>query len=76
MSELDWEKSEKGELWSFVRSPSSARSAAIHLNFQTGMYDASVVLDMFNGGGAGVTGQGFNTLEEAQEWAHIIIGGR
>ena len=66
---MEWKKSEIGQIWHW--SDSSSRKAVVHFNLHTSRYDVALIRGILDGG-AGVSAQGFRTLEAAQEWARLM----
>ena len=70
---MEWQKSEVGPIWYGSHDSGVTRyKAVIHYNEYTHYYDVAVRKQVYEAG-AGVSAQGLRTLEEAQEWALLMM---
>ncbi len=66
---MKWEQSKNGEMWRWKKSDNTV---VIHLNKFNGTYDVSIVRSI-SGAGMGLSASGFDSAEEAQEWASLLL---
>ena len=66
---MKWEKSETAEIWRWKKSDNTV---VIHINKFNGTFEVSVIRSI-SGAGMGLTANGFDSLEEAQEWAALLL---
>lgn len=70
---MEWKKSEVGPIWYGSQGSGVTRNkAVIHYNEYTHYYDVAVRKQVYEAG-SGVSAQGLRTLEEAQEWARLMM---
>ena len=66
---MKWEQSKTGEMWRWKKSDNTV---VIHLNKFNGTYEVSIVRSI-SSAGMGLTTGGFDSVEEAQEWAALLL---
>lgn len=66
---MKWEQSETAEMWRWTKRDNTV---VIHLNKFNGTYEVSVVRSIASAG-MGLNAGGFASLEEAQEWAALLL---
>ncbi len=66
---MKWEPSQTGEMWRWKKNDNTV---VIHLNKFNGTYQVSVIRSI-SSAGMGLSAEGFNSLEEAQEWAALLL---
>ncbi len=66
---MNWEQSKTGEMWRWKKSDNTV---VIHLNKFNGTYQVSVIRSI-QSAGMGLSAEGFDSLEEAQEWAALLL---
>lgn len=66
---MNWEQSTSGEMWRWKKSDNTV---VIHLNKFNGTYQVSVIRSI-QSAGMGLAADGFDSLEEAQEWAALLM---
>ena len=66
---MKWEKSETAEIWRWKKSDNTV---VIHINKFNGTFEVSVIRSI-SSAGMGLTANGFDSLEEAQEWAALML---
>ncbi|MCY4623787.1 MAG: hypothetical protein OXC99_02090 [Chloroflexi bacterium] len=66
---MKWEQSQTGEMWRWKKNDNTV---VIHLNKFNGTYQVSVVRSI-SSAGMGLSAEGFDSLEEAQEWAALLL---
>ena len=66
---MNWEQSKSGEMW---RWTGWDNTVVIHLNKFNGTYEVSVVRSI-SSAGMGLNAGGFDSVEEAQEWAALLL---
>lgn len=70
---MEWQKSEVGQIWHWSHDSAVTHDKAIiHYNEYTRCYDVAIRKQVYEAG-VGVSAQGFRTLEEAQEWARLMM---
>ena len=66
---MKWEQSKNSEMWRWKKSDNTV---VIHLNKFNGTYDVSIVRSI-SGAGMGLSASGFDSVDEAQEWAALLL---
>ena len=66
---MKWEQSETAEMWRWTKSDNTV---VIHLNKFNGTYEVSLIRTIWDKG-MGLNAGGFESLEDAKEWAALML---
>ena len=66
---MKWEEFRNGEMRRWKKGDNTV---VVHLNKFNGTYEVSIVRSI-GGAGMGLTTGGFDSVDEAQEWAELLL---
>ena len=66
---MKWEEFRNGQMWRWKKGDNTV---VIHLNKFNGTYQVSVIRSI-QSAGMGLTADGFDSVDEAQEWAELLL---